>query len=379
MKRMTIDRGNIVYLDNAATTMKKPYAVKREIARWINCGNAGRGSHRVALAASEKIYECRELASKLFNCKADNIIFTCNATMALNIAIKGCIQDNSHIITSDIEHNSVRRPVLKLCRENQCSRATFVSEKRERVVRNIERLIRENTGALICIHRSNITGRTNPIDEIGRLCRKKGILFIVDASQSAGNADIDMVRDNIDILCTAGHKGLYGPQGTGMMIVRDGLNIKTFLEGGSGTDSVNEEMPLYYPDRLEAGTLSTCAIAGLSEGIKFVIKNGPENIHKRECALWERCRNVLDHRKITVYDENIPGANFLFNVKGKTAAEVSAVLDKNGICTRSGLHCAPDAHNALGTMNSGAVRASFSCFTTEKEIDFFVKQVRNII
>ncbi len=376
---MAIDTRSVIYLDNAATTMKKPQSVVKAMLKWSSCGNAGRGSHRVALASAEKIYECREAAAKLFNCEADNVIFTNNATMALNTAIKGCISAKSHIITSDFEHNSVRRPVLKLARENQSMVETFVSERSEKVVRNIEKLIKEETSALICIHRSNITGRTNPIGEIGRLCRKRGIIFIVDASQSAGNADIDMKRDNIDVLCTAGHKGLYGPQGTGLMIIRDGLDVKPLLEGGSGTDSLNEEMPIYYPDRLEAGTISTPAIAGLCEGIRFVLKNGPENIHKRECDLWNRCRNALDNRKITVYDENISGANFLFNVKGMTAAEVSHTLDKKGICTRTGLHCAPDAHKALGTIKEGAVRASFSCFTTEKEIDCFIKQVRNLL
>lgn len=376
---MAIDASNVIYLDNAATTMKKPQSVVKAMLKWSNCGNAGRGSHRVALASAEKVYECREAAAKLFNCEADNVIFTYNATMALNTAIKGCIPYKSHIITSDFEHNSVRRPVLKLVRENECVAETFISERSAKVVRNIEKLIREETSALVCIHRSNITGRTNPIGEIGRLCRNRGIIFIVDASQSAGNADIDMKRDNIDVLCTAGHKGLYGPQGTGLLIVREGLDVKTLLEGGSGTDSLNEKMPIYYPDRLEAGTLSTPAIAGLCEGIKFVLKKGPENIHKRECDLWNRCRNALDTTKITVYDENDPGANFLFNIKGMTAAEVSHTLDKKGICTRSGLHCAPDAHKALGTVNEGAVRASFSCFTTEKEIDYFIKQVKDLL
>ncbi len=376
---MAIDTRNIVYLDNAATTMKKPKAVIDSMLRWSCSGNAGRGSHKLALAASEKIYECREMASKLFGCSSQNVIFTSNATMALNIAIKGCIQSGSHIITSDFEHNSVRRPILRLCRENQCSRSVFVSERSESVINNIERLITKETAAVVCIHRSNITGRTNPVEKIGRFCREKGLLFIVDASQSAGNADIDIVRDNIDILCTAGHKGLYGPQGTGLLILNEGIEVKPFLEGGSGTDSVNEDMPLYYPDRLEAGTISTAAVAGLCEGIRFVIKNGVENIHKRECELWHRCRNSLDNRKITVYDDNMSGANLLFNIKGMTAAEVATALDKKGICTRSGLHCAPDAHNSLGIMSTGAVRASFSYFTDEKEIDYFVKQVSNLI
>ena len=201
----------LVYLDNAATTMKKPPSVKMAVSEWIECGNAGRGSHKLALASSEKIYEARVLAASLFGAKAENVGFTNNATYALNMAIKGLIPYGSHIITSDFEHNSVRRPVLSMCKNNGCERDTFITEREEYIIKSIERRLRRNTSAIVCLHRSNITGRTLPIARIGRLCRERGILFIVDASQSAGNAKIDMERDNIDVLCTAGHKGLYGP------------------------------------------------------------------------------------------------------------------------------------------------------------------------
>ncbi len=369
---------DIVYLDNAATTMKKPQFVERALVRWCKSGNAGRGSHRAALMAAEKIYECREYAAKLFNSKAENVVFTCNATHALNMAIKGCIPDNSHIITSDFEHNSVRRPILSLCREKGCKRDKFSSGDPD-IISNIEKLINRDTTAVVCIHRSNITGRTMPVREIGMLCRRQGILFIVDASQSAGNAHIDVDRDNIDVLCAAGHKGLYGPQGSGLLVVNCNSRIKTIVEGGSGSDSRDEEMPAYLPDRLEAGTLSTANIAALCEGIKFVMKNGEENIHKSECEKWIRCRRALDHRKIEIYDEDIPGANFLFNVKGRSAAEITSELDRYGICTRAGLHCSPDAHEALGTITGGAVRASFSFMTTDKEIDTFCNRVRALL
>ncbi len=366
-----------VYLDNAATTMKKPRAVPQAMAKWSTCGNAGRGSHRVALAAAEMIYECREQAARLFNARAENVVFTSNATHALNMAIKGGIPDGAHIITSDFEHNSVRRPVLTMCRERGCKRDSFKSNGN--VIEEIKELIRPETAAVVCIHRSNITGRTMPIAEIGKLCREKGMLFIADASQSAGNAEIDVERDNIDLLCTAGHKGLYGPQGSGLLIVNCHNNLKTLTEGGSGSDSRDEEMPMYLPDRLEAGTLPVANIAGLFEGIKFVMNNGVENIHRRECELWMRCRELLDHRGIEIYDEDMPGANFLFNVKGMPSAEVARELDKYGICTRAGLHCAPDAHEAIGTISKGAVRASFSVMTREKEIDYFCRRVRALM
>ncbi len=368
----------LIYLDNAATTMSKPPEVRTAVFKWTECGNPGRGSHSAALAASEKIYEARAAAAALFGGSAENTIFTSNATSALNIAIKGLVPGGSHIITSDFEHNSVRRPVLNLCKNNGCSRSMFVSERKEYIPRALERLFRRDTAAVVCLHRSNITGRTMPIREIGRLCRERGILFIVDASQSAGNAKIDMEDDNIDVLCTAGHKGLYGPQGTGLLILREARSIKTLLEGGSGTDSRAEDMPEHFPDRLEAGTLSTMAVAGLLEGIKFVSRVGEENIHRREAALWKRCCDNLRDSRITVYDRDKPGANLLFNIKGASAAEVSTALDKKGICTRPGLHCAPDAHTSLSTVDFGAVRASFSYFTTEREADIFSREVLNI-
>ncbi len=368
-----------IYLDNAATTLKKPPSVSAAVSRWTECGNPGRGSHSIALSASEKIYEARVAAARLFGAKTEKVVFTNNATTALNMAIKGLIPDGSHIITSDFEHNSVRRPVLSLCKNNGCSRDIFITEREEYVPRAIEKMLRKNTAAVVCLHCSNITGRTLPIAQIGRLCRERGILFIADASQSAGNASIDIERDNIDVLCTAGHKGLYGPQGTGILVMREDRNIKTLIEGGSGTDSMSEYMPSYFPDRIEAGTLSTPAIAGLLEGIRFVSAVGEENIHRHEVFLWNRCVNELCHRRITVYDRDKPGANLLFNISGMSPSEVSALLDSKGICTRSGLHCSPDAHTELMTKETGAVRASFSYFTRIDEVDRFICAVKSLV
>ncbi len=357
----------MIYLDNAATTMKKPRSVIDAVAKWAECGNPGRGSHKASLAASRVIYDARVAVGELFNAAPENVIFTQNATAALNIAIKGCIKEGE-IITSDFEHNSVRRPVLSLCKSKACRRITFVSEREGSVAGLVSREITEKTAAVVCIHKSNITGRTLPVREIGALCRRLGVLFIVDASQSAGNTKIDMEADNIDILCAAGHKGLMGIQGSGVLIFRDERAVETLMEGGSGSDSRSPVMPEYFPDRLEAGTPSTPAVASLLEGVRFVRQIGEENIGRHECMLWGKCLERLDGiRNITVYDKACPGANLLFNIEGMSPVELASFLDKRGICVRQGLHCAPDAHDAL--CSKGAVRASFSCFTTEREVD----------
>ncbi len=365
----------MIYLDNAATTLKKPRSVSGAVCKWVECGNPGRGSHRISLSASEVIYNTRKEAAALFNAAEENIVFTSNATSALNFAIKGLIPHGATVITSDFEHNSVRRPVLSLCRTKDCKRKMFQSDGGDITLRELKNYAGDGVCSVVCIHKSNITGRSLPIGEIGRFCRENGILFILDASQSAGNSYIDMERDNIDVLCCAGHKGLMGPQGTGLLIFGRNIDIEPLMEGGSGSDSRDEQMPVMLPDRLEAGTLATPAIAGLGEGIRFIRRIGAENIGIRERYLWNRCRNMLDSRRIRVYDDGIPGANFLFNIEGMLPSQVARELDKRGICVRAGLHCAPEAHNALATGEAGAVRASFSYFTTEWEIDAFAEEV----
>ncbi|MBQ7835761.1 MAG: aminotransferase class V-fold PLP-dependent enzyme [Clostridia bacterium] len=366
----------MIYLDNAATTYKKPPNVTEALIKWAQCGNPGRGSHSASIAASELIYKAREEIASLFGAEAENVIFTAGATSSLNTAINGIIQ-GKRFITTDFEHNSVRRPVLALCRDRGCTRDILPSWDTKNMPRLLSRMICKDTSAVICIHKSNITGRTMPIRDLGKICRDRGIPFIVDASQSAGSVNIDIKRDNIDILCAAGHKGLLGIQGTGIMVFRDHMNISPLLHGGSGSDSRDENMPLHFPDRLEAGTPATPAIASLYEGVRFVRSHGEEYIGRKQRKLWYRCYdNLSSIRGIKIYDSHAPGANFLFNIHGISHTDIARELDKRGICVRSGLHCAPDAHDSLNS--EGAVRASFSYFTTTAEVDEFIRQVKEI-
>lgn len=367
----------MIYLDNAATAMKKPQRVRDALISSIESGNPGRGSHSASLAASEMIYGARCDLAALFKANAENVIFTCGATASLNTAIKGICQ-RGQIITTDFEHNSVRRPVLATCRERGCSWATIPSACRENMAATLWEMTKKETTAVVCIHKSNITGRTMPIGQLGEVCRRRGIPFIVDASQSAGNTSIDMERDNIDVLCAAGHKGLMGIQGVGILIARNGVEIAPLLHGGSGSDPIDEDMPPHLPDRLEAGTPPTPAIASLGAGARFVLEHGADRIGRKEERLWLRCRDKLHGMpRIRIYDGDMPGANLLFNIEGISPSQVARELDSRGICVRSGLHCAPDAHAALGS--SGAVRASFGYYTTTAEIDEFIKCIRSIV
>lgn len=368
----------MIYLDNAATTYRKPMAVKNAINSFLECGNAGRGSHKLSVAASDVIYKTREKALDFFRGSHHNVIFTNNATTSLNYAIQGICKNGWRIITSDFEHNSVRRPLLYLEREKNCSITKVETGNKDILLRQLTEKLKKGADAVICIHKSNVTGRTLPVREIGCICKKYGAVFIVDASQSAGNTDICMDRDNIDILCTAGHKALYGPQGTGIMIVSDDIRLNPLIFGGSGSNSFDEDMPDFYPDSHEAGTLSCPLIAGLGAGISFVESVGVREIEYRENKLFSLCRDMLDRRGITVYDKEFEGANLLFNIRNMSAEEVANRLDRVGICVRSGFHCSPDAHKTLGTGESGAVRASFSYFTSEREAYFFCREVLNL-
>jgi len=340
-------------------------------------GNPGRSSHKLSLAASEKIYECREHLSALFRSfSPENVVFTYNATYAINIALKGTAQPGDHILISNFEHNSVIRPVFNLQKIGVSHSVFNACCDDETIIKNISAAILPNTRIIIVSHSSNICGITLPIAKIGKLCHDRGLLFIVDASQSAGIRDIDVVRDNIDILCAPGHKGLYGPQGTGFLLISDSAAstvFNTIIEGGNGVNSLIPDMPDFRPERLESGTLATPAIAGLCEGVKFVRRIGPENIFDHEIKLYRRMKNNLHTIcGVKVYADHIDDSSvLLFNIGNLSSAEVSSKLDEAGICTRSGFHCSPLAHKMLGTGDDGAVRVSFGYFNTVAEVDYF--------
>ncbi len=379
----------MIYLDNAATSFPKPPAVWREQMHCMRtyCGNPGRGSHLMALKAAEKLYECREALTSLMGCpRPENVIFTMNTTMAINIAVKGLLEDGDHVLLSDMEHNAVLRPIACLADAGRITFDVFPtypslpSPPSEKLLAGILERIRPNTRLLICAHASNICSASLPIREIGALCRARGILFVVDAAQSAGHLPIDMEAMQIDALCLPGHKGLWGPQGCGALLLREGLVAKTLLEGGSGYQSLEREMPQALPERHEAGTLPTPAIAGLCEGIREVARIGVDAIHDAECRLTERLVERLSGiPTLTLHAATRRGGILLFHAAAIPSDRLAQALNARGFCVRSGLHCAPLAHKTLGTPPSGAIRVSPSFFNTPAQIDAFADALREMV
>jgi len=370
-----------IYLDNAATSFPKPPSVLRAVKHAIcDCGgNPGRGSHRLAKAASELLYTCRKEIAELIRLEdPTRVIFTQNTTAALNTAIKGFLRPGDQVLISDLEHNAVRRPILSMERHAGITYRIFPTEELSSGNVNakeiLDRYRTPKTRAIICTHASNICGRSLPIREIGTYCRENGLLLIVDGAQSLGRLDIDMQEMGITALCAPGHKGLYGPQGSGFLALSDHLTEKDLpvplLEGGSGYDSFLPTMPALPPERYEAGTVSTPAIAGLTEGIRFVRSIGLTAIREKENSLFLLARNLLsDIPKVTVYAPHDIGAVLSFSVKDRSSEEIAALLDQNGICVRAGFHCAPLAHRTLNTPeDNGTVRLGLGYFNTAEEV-----------
>ena len=379
----------MIYLDNAATTYHKPEEVIESVVYGLrNMGNNGRGVNEIAISTARIIYDTREKLSDFFNIgNSQRISFTSNATEALNIAIKGTFTGNDHVITTEVEHNSVLRPLYEL--KEKGLEITFL--KKEEVFKfdgeKIKKYLRENTKAIICTHASNLTGDILDIRNIGRFCNENGILFILDVSQSAGIIPIDVKKQGIDILCFTGHKALMGPQGTGGIYVREGLEVAPLKTGGSGMETYNEKHPRNMPERLEAGTLNGHGIIGLRAGIGYIDRIGIENIHRRETDLmWKFYEGVKNIKNITVYGNFLENGKRLertpivtLNIGDVDSGELCDILNSEyGIVTRAGGHCAPLMHKSLGTEEQGAVRFSFSYFNTEDEVDFAIKVLKEI-
>lgn len=369
---------NIIYFDNAATTFPKPRKVLDAAHDCASnyCGNAGRGSHALALRSAEAIYSAREAVASLFSAKAENVIFSLNTTQALNLAVKGVMSHGGHMLISDMEHNSVLRPVAKLQKDRKITYDVFPTHKNglplstDEILSGIIRRLRPSTRMICAIHTSNICSYSLPIREIGALCRRHGLLFAVDAAQAAGHTEISLEDDNIDILCAPGHKGLYAPQGVGITVLRDGLTLDTLIEGGNGVNSLDLGMGSISPERYEGGTLCTPAIVGLTSGIGFINELGINTIAAHEHELYKRAHSSLSSLgDIEFYGCETSGGTILFNIRGIHPDELGSILASNGFCLRTGYHCAPLAHKTLGTPDGGAVRMSFSVFNTEKEID----------
>ena len=376
----------MIYLDNAATTLHKPPQVMEAVLHaMITMGNAARGAHGGALEASRTVFGTREKLARLFSCRrADHVVFTANSTEALNIAINGTIHRGDHVISTDCEHNSVLRPLYRLEEERGVELDFVPADRQGRVdYSDFERLMRPNTRAVVCIHCSNLTGNIMDLERISDIAHRHGALLLVDASQTAGTVPIHMEALGVDVLCFTGHKGLMGPQGTGGLCIRPGVEIAPWKVGGSGVHSYDRHHPMEYPTRLEAGTLNSHGIAGLSAALDVILERGVEDIQRAEHALMQRFyEGVRDIPGVTVYgDFSVPErcAIVALNIRDYDSSAVSDELTVTyGIATRPGAHCAPRMHKALGTTEQGAVRFSFSCYNTEQEVDAAIAAVRAI-
>lgn len=375
----------MIYLDNAATTMHKPQAVIDAVVQAMNSlGNAGRGANEASLSAARIIYDTRDRLAQLFHAEnAKRIAFTCNSTESLNIAIKGSLNPGDHAITTALEHNSVLRPLYEM-QEQGVELTVIESDKRGRICyEDFEKAICPETKVIVCTNGSNLTGNRVDLERVGKIAADHGIRFIVDASQTAGVFEIDVQKMHIDILCFTGHKGLLGPQGTGGIYVREGIELRPLKSGGSGVDTYNTHHPAEMPTALEAGTLNGHGIAGLGAGVKYIMDTGMEHIRETEQHyMWKFYNGVKDIPGVKIYgdfetEDRCPIVTL--NIADYDSSEVSdELLMTYGISTRPGAHCAPLMHKALGTVDQGAVRFSFSHFNTEEEIDAAIAAIREL-
>ena len=375
----------MIYFDNAATTLRKPDCVVRAVTEAMcSLGNSGRGVHSGALGASRIIYDARSALAELFCAESpERIAFAANSTQALNTAIKGVLNPGDHVITTALEHNSVLRPLYEL--EDRGAELTILPADALGNIcyEDFERAIRPNTKAIVTTHGSNLTGNLLDIGRIGAIAKKHGLIYIVDASQTAGVFDIDVRNMGIDILCFTGHKGLLGPQGTGGLYVREGVAVRPLLSGGSGVQTYLRSHPPQMPTALEAGTLNGHGIAGLGAAVRYLLETGLDAIRAREQALMEEFyTQVQQIPGITVYGDFRSlnrCAIVSLNVRDYDSGEVSDALSETyGIATRPGAHCAPLMHQALGTVEQGAVRFSFSHYNTMEEINIAVSALREL-
>ncbi len=356
----------MIYLDNAATTCPKPQSVIRKMSEAAELGNPGRGSHKLAAAGAKIVYGCREAAAEMFGGEPERVIFTVNATHALNMAIKGLVKPGGHILIDSFAHNAAYRPVMALVNSGVCTADVYdASGSDAEILGEIRAHLHPETCLVIAAHQSNICSKILPIREIGGFCRSLRIPFVVDGSQSAGHLPIDMESMGITALCLPGHKGLMGPMGVGLLISSPDAEFRTILEGGAGIHSLDTEMPALLPERLEPGTLPLPAIAGLAEGIRWVKNYGTGAAQEHGCMLAGIFRDKLPELRV---HGDWQGNVISFTMDGNTPAEIGAYLNANGICVRTGYHCAPLAHKTLGTLENGTVRISFSPMNTVRDV-----------
>lgn len=384
MEMITIDK-KIYYFDNSATSFPKPESVYKCVEKAVRLygANPGRGGHRMAVEASQAIYETREKVASLFNIKNPlQIAFTYNSTYALNFAVKGAVPKDSHIITTSLEHNSVLRPVFYEKDENNAHVSIIEpSEDGNIHSEDIIAAMKPETKAVVLTHMSNVTGAIIDLLPITIEARKRNILTIVDVSQSAGFLDIDVEEMKIDILCFTGHKSLFGIQGTGGIYIREGIPFSPIIEGGTGSFSKMKRQPHSMPEALEAGTLNTPGIVSLGAGIDFINSIGLENIRKHEYSLTEKfIEGIKNIEEIIIYGPEKRGPVVTLNIKGVDSGDLAAYLDEEyGILTRAGIHCAPLAHESMHSGENGGVRFSFGYFNTEEDITYAINTLKNIV
>jgi len=375
----------VIYFDNSATSYPKPLGVyiKSVEGNLRYSFNSGRGGYEGSIKSGEKIFEVRQKSADLFGAKSENVIFTKNCTEALNVAIKGSVKKGDHILISSLEHNSVARVAeyLSACGEVDYDVFNFNYDC-DKVIADINKKAKPNTRLVVCTHASNVFGVTMPINKIGEYCKSKGITFIVDAAQTAGVIDIDVVRDNIDILCTAGHKGLMGNMGTGLMVLNN-TKLKPLLQGGTGSSSLSLKHPSELPESFEAGTLNNTGILSLGAGIDFINSCSVCNIYNHELTLAEFLYNELKkNENVQLYtpkpqkDKTV--GIISFNYSDWSSEKTASLLAEYGVCTRAGYHCSPLAHRHFGTVDRGTVRLSLGAFNKIEQCEKFIDIMQKI-
>ena len=370
----------MIYLDYAATSLKKPESVYRAVAEVLRHGaSVGRGAYPAAQFSADRVFACRAALRKLFGLSSEDCaVFTCNATMALNMAIKGLLPDNGEAVISGYEHNAVVRPLKAMERRGvRYTAAAAPLFEPEAQLEAFRRAIGTRTKLVVCTHVSNVFGYVLPIREIDALCAERGVPLVIDAAQSAGSVPLRMdALSAVRFICAPGHKGLYGPQGTGILLCRD-AEAATLVEGGTGSESRSEEQPAFLPDRFEAGTVNAAGIAGMGEGVRFVARMGVERIQAHEQALIDQAAAELARIPGVRVWHGAPQAGVLsFTAGGMPCEALAQRLAEGGIAVRAGLHCAPLAHRTAGTLEGGTVRVSVSAFTLPGHIDALARGVR---
>lgn len=375
----------MIYLDNGATSFPKPLSVRQNVDISLKkfSANPGRSGHSLSLRAAKEIFECRKRLKELFNVNSEEeIIFTENCTMALNTVIFGLLSEGDHVLISSMEHNSVTRPLESL-KDKGVTYSTFDYSYDDNVtVDNVRNLIKPETKLVICTHASNVFGFRFPIERICALCHAYGILFCVDSAQSAGVFDIDVGTNQYDFVCMSGHKSLYGPMGTGVLILNN-RNLKPLLYGGTGTESVKKSQPEGLPEKFESGTQNMNGISGLKAGVDFVKNRGIKNIYNHEYKLAKRLFNGLaNNRKVITYNKSFDYGKVApvvsFNIDGVYSEDLVAKLNKYGIMTRGGLHCSPLAHATMNTIENGTVRVVPGAFNTINDINYLLNVIRKL-